>query len=100
MISYIFFNLIYIIFLKDWFIKILYWLIIFWIFIKIFMCYIKVLGFEIENDFGVYELLYFGKVNSEYICKVYYVERCIIWWYVYIKYYLYYYIWVYIFKWL
>lgn len=42
------------------------------------MCYIKVLGFEIENDFGVYELLYFGKVNSEYICKVYYVERCII----------------------
>lgn len=49
------------------------------------MCYSKVLGFEIENDFGVYELLFFGKVNSKYICKVYYVERYIIWWYVYIN---------------
>lgn len=39
------------------------------------MCYIKVLGLETENDFGAYESLYLGKVNSEYTYKVHYVER-------------------------
>lgn len=56
---------------------------------KSYMCYIKILGLETENDFGAYKSLYLVKVNSMYTCKVHYIERCIIRRHAHISHYLY-----------